>query len=189
MNESTKMEARRTKRDDYRRGMLFGKGIDIGCGPDPLRVPCGTVDRWDQEEGDAQSLEGVPLNHYDFCYSSHCLEHLRDPIRAIARWLEVTKIGGIIYVAVPDFVLYEGMVWPSRFNPDHKFAFTLWELPNEARVPLLNMMDVGMYFAKKANTLRLEVEDYHYEHDVGTMIDQTLGDATAQICWIARKRA
>jgi SAM-dependent methyltransferase len=188
MNESTKLEARRTKRDDYRRGLLFGKGIDVGCGPDPLRVPCGTVDRWDVEQGDAQELAGVPLDHYDFLYSSHCLEHLRDPVLALRRWFEVIRPNGILYVVVPDFVLYEGMTWPSRYNTDHKFAFTLWEMPNPTRAPLLNMMDLALSFGGIANTMRIELEDYYYQYDIGTMIDQTLGDATAQICWIARKK-
>jgi len=38
----------------------------------------------------------------DFICSSHVLEHLPNPGRAIEEWLRVTKTGGIVYVVLPD---------------------------------------------------------------------------------------
>ena len=58
MNETSKCYDLRKRRGDFDT-FLTGKGIDIGCGPDPLRVVNGTVDRWDMENGDAQILAGV----------------------------------------------------------------------------------------------------------------------------------
>jgi SAM-dependent methyltransferase len=187
MNESTKLEEYRRRRDDFAR-YLNGHGIDIGCGPDKLKIPNGEVDGWDLQDGDARKMDGVPLNHYDFVYSSHCLEHLSDPIIALNRWIEILKPNGILYVVVPDFVLYEGGTWPSRFNPDHKFAFTLWELPCVVGTPLLGMLDIALQLGRKANLLELRLEDMEYNYQFTGMIDQTIDDAVAQICYIARKR-
>jgi len=123
MNESTKCHSFRKKRGDFAT-YLRGSGIDIGAGRDPLRVAEGTVRAWDMADGDAQLLVGVPDNHYDFVYSSHCLEHMRHVPEALANWIRVLKPGGYLYIVVPDYILYEKLVWPSRFNSDHKQSFS-----------------------------------------------------------------
>ena len=51
-----------------------GIGLDIGAGPWPLP---GSV-RHDIEDGGAYEL---PDKRYLYIFSSHCLEHLDDPIR------------------------------------------------------------------------------------------------------------
>jgi len=101
---------------------LEGHGIDIGCGPDPV-LP--TVDRFDLEHGDAGVITRFVQKRYDFVFSSHCLEHLADPKGAILEWFELVKPGGHLIVIVPDEDLYEQGSFPSVFNPDHKWTFTL----------------------------------------------------------------
>lgn len=105
-------------------GALKGKGLDIGCGNDPVRPD---VRRFDVEHGDAncvtQSIH--ELESFDYVFSSHCLEHMRDPIAALEDWWKLVKPGGALFVIVPDEDLYEQGYWPSLFNGDHKSTFTI----------------------------------------------------------------
>jgi predicted SAM-dependent methyltransferase len=93
-------------------------------------------------------LKGVASDSLDFVASSHCLEHMVNPVYALARWFDVLKPGGHLAVTVPDFDLYEGGSWPSKYNADHKWKFTL-SRPHSERDKLLNVlnligdMDVG----------------------------------------------
>ena len=50
---------------------------------------------------------------------------MRDPRSAIAQWWGLVKPGGVLFVIVPDEDLYEQGFWPSRFNCDHKWTFTI----------------------------------------------------------------
>jgi SAM-dependent methyltransferase len=58
---------------------------------------------------DAANLYFARNSEFDFVCSSHVLEHLANPIKALKEWLRVTKRGGIIYCGVPD----------KRFTFDH----------------------------------------------------------------------
>lgn len=81
---------------------LHGKGIDIGGGEDCLVLPesvQGKVYLWDLQNGDAQYLHRIQDNVFDFVYSSHCLEHMRDVKCALMNWIRVCRWGGYcIYV-------------------------------------------------------------------------------------------
>jgi len=103
---------------------LSGRGLDIGCGDDPVRPD---VQRFDVEQGDANRITSfiTELESFDYVFSSHCLEHMHDPRSAIAGWWELVKPGGTLMVIVPDEDLYEQGYWPSLFNPDHKATFTI----------------------------------------------------------------
>lgn len=118
--ETGKAYARRL-RDGYFDRYLVGRGIDIGCGDDPVTPDCL---RWDRPEGDAARLEGLAPESFDWVYSSHCLEDLPHPEAALRRWWEVLKPGGHLLLMVPDEDLYEQGGWPSRFNGDHRWTFT-----------------------------------------------------------------
>jgi len=59
---------------------------------------------------DAPNLYFSKDNEFDFVASSHVLEHIANPIKAIYEWKRVLKKGGFIYCGVPD----------KRFTFDHK---------------------------------------------------------------------
>src|ERR1019366_3695268 len=80
--ETSKARARRFTERLYDT-VFVGHGIDIGCGDDPILPDCI---KWDLAQGDAHDLSGIPNDSLDYVYSSHCLEHLADPERAIRRW-------------------------------------------------------------------------------------------------------
>jgi SAM-dependent methyltransferase len=103
---------------------IRGKGIDIGHGGDPLTPDC---ELWDTTQGDAMMMEGVEDGKFDWVYSSHCLEHIVDPVMALGNWWRIVKVGGYLIVAVPDFELYEHGVWPPVLNVDHKTRWSCEE--------------------------------------------------------------
>ena len=39
---------------------------------------------------------------YDFVFSSHSLEHIANPLKAISEWLRITKKDGYIIIIVPE---------------------------------------------------------------------------------------
>jgi SAM-dependent methyltransferase len=100
---------------------LTGRILDIGGGPDPI-TPEAIV--WDRDQGDAQEMRGARPGTFDVVFSSHCLEHLRNPQAALARWWSLVKPGGYLIVVAPEADAYEQGFWPSRFNPQHHFAFS-----------------------------------------------------------------
>lgn len=133
MKECSKSISRRLCNPNFMRYYFCGKGLDIGGKPDPLALyvelfPLITgVRTWDLEDGDAQYLSSVDDDTYGFVHSSHCLEHLRDPAEGLKNWLRVLKPGGYLVMTVPDEDLYEQGQFPSSFNLDHKWTFTIWK--------------------------------------------------------------
>jgi len=136
--ESAKACARRL-RDGFFEKYCVGRGLDIGYGGDLL---CDNCVGWDVEDGDAQFLDGIARESFDFVYSSHTLEHVIDAALALRNWYRVVKPGGFLILFLPDRDLYEKRsVLPSRWNPDHKRFFLLDhdEVPDTIGVsPLLS---------------------------------------------------
>lgn len=76
-----------------------GKGVDVGCGKWPLEgaVP---VDQNGRDEYGAMNLPGTD-GEYDYVFSSHCLEHLVNPVRAIEHWKARLRSGGCLFLYLP----------------------------------------------------------------------------------------
>lgn len=107
-----------------------GEGLDIGYGSDPITPDCSG---WDLRNGDAQYLDGIEDESFDYVYSSHCLEHMSDVRIALRNWFRVVREGGYLLLAVPHRDLYEKKSrLPSRWNGDHKHMFLIGksELPD-----------------------------------------------------------
>lgn len=188
MKETAKCKEMRAARGDFEK-YLRGSGIDIGAGDDVLEVESGSVRRWDLEDGDAQTLAGIAENSFDFVYSSHCLEHMRDVAEALKNWTRVLKSGGYLYVVVPDYILYEKLMWPSLYNTDHKQSFSF--LVTRGMVGRSNHYHLEQDFFPILRNLGYTivsagVEDAGFNYNEGRA-DQTLGSALAQLCVIAQK--
>lgn len=81
--------------DAYAQQFCQGYGVDVGAGnwPLPFAVPVEIKDG-----GDAMNLPGGP---FDYVFSSHCLEHLPNPVAAIEHWQSKLKIGGVLFLNLP----------------------------------------------------------------------------------------
>jgi SAM-dependent methyltransferase len=178
--ETSKAYARRL-REGYFERLFRGCGIDVGCGEDPATPDCI---HWDKPQGDAQELPGVAAASFDWVYSSHCLEDLPDPRRALARWWEVLRPGGTLLVVVPDEDLYEQGHWPSRFNGDHRWTFTIHKSRSWSPVSL-NLAELVAALPGQ-QVLWLRTIDAGYDY-AGGVWDRTSGAAEAHIEACARK--
>ena len=158
-----------------------GQGIDIGCGPDPISA---NVERFDIADGDANEICKYVHKQFDFVFSSHCLEHMQNPFYTLRQWWNLVKENGYLYIVVPDEDLYEQGRFPSRYNPDHKWTFTLLKQrgPNIKSINIIELISS----LKDARILKIEVQDHHYNYNVKNA-DQTLGEATAQISFCIQK--
>lgn len=164
MRECSKSIQRRLRQPAFVTRYFNGDGIDIGGAPDPLNLykslfpgmkSCRT---WDLEDGDAQFMANVEDNKFDFVHSSHCLEHMRDPQEALENWIRIVRPGGYIIISVPDEDMYEQGVWPSRFNRDHKWTFTIQKASSwsPVSVNVLGMLHkvAGLARLERLETLR-----------------------------------
>ncbi|WP_250481473.1 MULTISPECIES: class I SAM-dependent methyltransferase [unclassified Caballeronia] len=156
---------------------LVGNGLDIGGGNDSIalyrslfpRIDRVTVYEW--EQGDAQYLENVQDDSFDFVYSGHCLEHMIDPRVAMRHWLRVLKPGGHLVITVPDEDLYEQGMWPSTFNGDHKHTFTLYKRESWSPVSI-NVVDLLRSFEREVSIKKVELLDHSFLHGM-ERYDQT----------------
>lgn len=186
MNEQTKSHVTRLRNDDYR--FLRGDVLDIGCGPDPIKLPAPTnVVGWDLGDGDAQYLESIGDEKFDAVVSSHCLEHLGDVSTALRNWSRVLKEGGYMLIYVPSWTFYERRQWPSPYNGDHKASFDLIDPETRPTHPfygLREMRELGLSCGLTLVDARLELDGYKMRQINNLSLDQTMGEALAQVTFI-----
>lgn len=72
-----------------------GRGLDVGAGKWALP---GAVAVDLEYGGDALDL---PAGPWDYVFSSHCLEHVADPIAAIEHWKSRIRPGGVLFLYLP----------------------------------------------------------------------------------------
>lgn len=177
MRELSKSIHRRMSDPNFMRKYFVGSGVDIGGRPDPLSLyaelfPLMTdVKVWDQEDGDAEFMEGVDDGTYDFVSSSHCLEHLHDPFAGMANWLRIVKPGGYLVVIVPDEDLYEQGIFPSTYNHDHKYTFTIYKQTSWSDKSV-NVLDLITRLGPDARLEKVEQLNASYRFDL-PRYDQT----------------
>ena len=177
--------------DEYFRG----HGIDIGCGghknDSAMDLLTGfdyieSVIPYDRIDGDANTCDNIEDNTYDFVYSSHCLEHMIDAEKAFGNWVRICKPGGYLVHAVPHELFYEKCKWPSRYNKDHKWSWTLEfpsNLPKSIHVPdFLKKFDVDII---RLETVLLEFDFTRFQED---QTREDNGWAASQIEFVLQKR-
>lgn len=167
---------------------LVGKGLDIGAGNDPFHPVSGSCRVWDQKfgDGDAAILEGLAQDSVDYIYASHCLEHLAHPVDVLQRWLQVIRTGGYLYLAVPDFDLYEG--GHTIRNRFHRCAFSL-DRATDLAIPIYNL--ITLYQEHLSQTARLQYAalcDDNYNYSLPREMDQTKMAAVCHIELMLQKR-
>lgn len=141
--ETQKARARREAEKFFEK-FCTGKGLDIGAGNDPIMPDVDTFDLYQGAtfKGNAETLDEIRDASYDWVYSSHCLEHLDDPRKALKNWWRVVKPGGYLIIVVPHRDLYEKKTTlPSRFNLEHK-TYWLAEVRDPGSPCTLTLHDV-----------------------------------------------
>lgn len=72
-----------------------GKGLDIGSG----RWPLPGAKPVDLAIG--YNAMTLPDEEYNYIFSSHCLEHLQDPVKALEHWKTHLKPDGVLFLYLP----------------------------------------------------------------------------------------
>lgn len=72
-----------------------GEGVDVGPGrwPFPGATPV--------DIGPEHSAMSLPDGPFDYVFSSHCLEHLQNPVAALEHWRSRLKPGGVLFLYLP----------------------------------------------------------------------------------------
>lgn len=186
MDEQTKSHAARLRNNDYR--YLRGDVLDVGCGPDPIKLPPpARVTGWDIPDGDAQYLASIPDGKFDAVVSSHCLEHMVDVPTSLKNWSRVLKEGGYMLIYVPSWTFYERRQWPSPYNGDHKASFDLLDpevRPSHPFYGMREMRELGLACGLTLVDARLELDKYKLHKTCDKGVDQTMGDAQAQVTFV-----
>jgi SAM-dependent methyltransferase len=193
MKECSKSIARRLSEPNFSNRFFVGKGLDIGGNPDPLglyqELFCRMEDvrTWDLVDGNAQFLEGVSDEEFDFVHSSHCLEHLDDPCVGLGNWFRVLKPGGHLIITVPDEDLYEQGRFPSTFNADHKWTFTIFK-HNTWSHRSLNVLDLVRDLGPAAELIKIEqlISTYRFNLPRYDQTLSTVGESGIEM--VLRKR-
>jgi SAM-dependent methyltransferase len=193
MKELSKSVPRRQRDPNFITRYFKGAGIDIGGYPDPLSLYLElfplieSIKIWDLSDGDAQYMQGVMDEEFDFVVSSHCLEHLYDPFQGIKSWFRIIKPGGHLIVTIPEEDLYEQGEWPPKKNLDHKWTFTVWK--ESSWSPLsINVVDLVKELGVSADIRLIRVEDSGFRYQM-PKFDQTLTPvAESAIEFVIRKK-
>ncbi len=175
--EASKFRERWQREGIFERYFAGKRVLDIGCGDDKI-VPEATG--WDIPEGDGQLLAGVPDGSYDVVFSSHFIEHLRDPLEGLLNQWRVLRPGGYLIFLVPDEDLYEQGLWPSIFNTDHKHTYTIGK--SESWSPAgKNLVDL-IALLPKHKIWSMRIVDTGYDYVDPKVYDQTDGPKAEAAC-------
>jgi SAM-dependent methyltransferase len=107
-----------------------GKGLDIGCyrWPFPRSIavePDGNTAQYIKEvikmpcyKSPGDNLSFFGNESFDYVFSSHCLEHIKEWKKALSEWVRILKKGGylILYLPHPRRESYRRGVHPSHVN-------------------------------------------------------------------------
>lgn len=103
----------------YAKHFCEGYGVDIGCNRLEWAYP-GAIGI-DLNFPDSNDAYEFVYSDLDYIYSSHCLEHLPDWVKAMDYWYTKLKKGGVLFLYLPH---YSQEYWRPWNNPKHLHIFT-----------------------------------------------------------------
>lgn len=96
----------------FAKHVCHGEGYDIGCMKEEWSFPGSTpIDLSFQNGFHATNL---PKNNVDYIFSSHCLEHILDWVSVMDYWYDTLKIGGTLFLYLPDYSQEYWRPWNNR---------------------------------------------------------------------------
>ena len=102
----------------YAEQVCKGIGVDVGCNKKEWAFPNSYMVDPILNEWDALNF---PYNNLDYIFSSHCLEHLTNWVDVLDYWKMKLKIGGVLFLYLPD---YSQLYWRPWNNRKHLNIFT-----------------------------------------------------------------
>lgn len=101
---------------------------------------------------------------YDYCISSHVIEHFFDPIKALQEWNRVVKSGGYIFIICPH---------KMRIFDEHRPLTSLQELINrhEGRLVPENVLMEGGHQVSNVTGLPLNEHGHWSVWDTQTFLE------------------
>jgi SAM-dependent methyltransferase len=96
-----------------------GNGLDIGAGAWPLP---GAIPVELKNGGDAMEL---PEGKFDYIFSSHCLEHLQNPVAALEHWKTRLRDGGVLFLYLPH---HDMEYWRPQHCRKHLHTWTPYQM-------------------------------------------------------------
>ena len=107
-----------------------GFGVDIGYSKPEWKLPGAVgidLNRWmpndDKELTAYVSADNFNTDPLDYCFSSHCLEHLNDWVGVLDYWGSKLKKGGVMFLYLPNADYQE--YWRPFYNRKHVNWLTL----------------------------------------------------------------
>jgi hypothetical protein len=175
MKETKKATERRLGEGGLWFTIFKGDGIDVGSGDDLLIWEGSNVKPFDMQDGDANELSKYfEPETFDFLHASQSLEDMNNPWDALIDWSKVVKKKGYMIITVPDFVLYEKLIFPSRNNPAHRSTWSNLvkgsNAPHHVYIP--DLIDFVEKHIGKVLIARLV--DTNYNYTLGNDVDQTI---------------
>ena len=96
----------------FAKEICIGKGYDIGCNRKEWAFPGAImIDPTINSEYNATTL---PEKDVDYIFSSHCLEHLDKWVDVLDYWYDNLRIGGVLFLYLPDFSQKYWLPWHNR---------------------------------------------------------------------------
>ena len=156
-----------------------GTGVDIGCGLNKIHSSAIGVDMrlGNKDFGYAYgaNIRYRPEKPYlelpwfadeslDFVFSSHCLEHIIDPVKSVKEMRRVLKKGGYLVIILPDDRYYP-RIGEKGANPDHKMDYRPERLVSFVR-------QAGKFEVIQLDTLHAKLDDVKL-----TQRDQRIADS------------
>jgi predicted SAM-dependent methyltransferase len=103
----------------YAKHVCKGIGVDIGCMKSEWSFPNSIP--VDLSFNNGFHALNLPQNELDYIFSSHCLEHILDWVTVMDYWYENLKVGGTLFLYLPD---YSQEYWKPWNNRKHFNIFT-----------------------------------------------------------------
>jgi len=104
----------------FAKHVCLGTGVDIGCMKKEWAFPGANLVDPAINEYDALNF---PYENLDYIFSSHCLEHLHPWVEVMDYWYSKLKLGGVLFLYVPDYSQEYWRPWNNRkhfniFSPE-----------------------------------------------------------------------
>jgi len=119
-----------------------GKGLDIGAGKWPFNNSRAIENNYEENAYKLKDKE----NSLDYIFSSHLLEHLKNPHDAIIEWYKKIKIGGYIFLYLPhpscEMWKKENLKY-HLWNPDPNYLEDYFSTKNQFKIEYMTYQPDG----------------------------------------------